>query len=391
MAFIANSDRPCTYCKVVIIKGTVGGFTWDRTNGGTIHLECLAKRKASGIPARPAVPAEAVTLTCAACEGRGTTHHPSCIDVDVRNGKPWPKNGDTAMPVSDTKAQALIAALQSLVAAPHIDEKEVRRIAADEASKVSVNRSLEIKIGQAPAVKFDMAHRDLPTLIKLASTHGANGHRINVYMHGPAGSGKSTAARQAAEALKLDYGYMPLNPQTPDSRLLGYMHAGGEYVPSEFFKRYTQGGVFCLDEIDNASASLVTTLNSLLENGHGAFPNGVYARHKDFICVCTANTIGRGGDVQYPERRALDGAFLERFIFLSWEYDRTLTDNIVTAILGTDAPEFLSWVDTEARDLQSRYPTLIVSPRAYIQAATLIKVGMSRTQVRAMAISRGLK
>lgn len=368
MAFIASVTKQCSYCAVLIEKGTATGFTWDRSNGGYIHTHCIPMRKQS--------PKTKIETAVAIAD----------IDTDIRNGR----NGDSAT-VDGDKAAALIRALQSLVVSPGIDEKEVRRIAADEASKVTTNRAIEIKIGEMPSKKFDLAHKDLPSLLRLVTGKGVSGHRMNVYMHGPAGSGKSTAARQTAEALDLPYAYMPLNPQTPDSRLLGYMHAGGEYVASEFFKRYTLGGVFCLDEIDNASASLVTTLNSLLDNGHGAFPHGIFPRHDDFVCVCTANTVGRGGDIQYPERRALDGAFLERFVFLLWEYDRDLTSAVVIGILGDGAAEFISWVDKTAEDLQARYPTLIVSPRAYIQGATLEKLNIPRREIVPMAIARGLK
>jgi hypothetical protein len=394
MAFIARVEKPCTYCNVVIPKGTANGFTWDRTKGGFIHLECMRKRKGDVPVAMPCARC-GDTLTGHTVTENSKTYHAGCLPA---SGDAVPLPAPKAeLParvkkiVQDERATQLIEALQSLMAAPGIDEKEVRRIAADEAAKVSVNRSISISIGELPEIKLDLAHKDLPLLVKVVSVYGANGHRPNVYMHGPAGSGKSTAARQASEVLKLDYGYISLNPQTPDSRLLGYMHAGGEYVASEFFKRYTQGGVFCIDEIDNAAASLVTTLNGLLENGHGAFPHGVFQRHKDFVCVCTANTIGRGGDINYPERRQLDGAFLERFMFLEWEYDTDLTKAIVTGILGNAAAEFMRWVEIEARDMQARYPTLIVSPRAHIQGAVLEKMGLSRNQIKPMVIARGLK
>jgi hypothetical protein len=386
MAFIARVEKPCTHCNVVIPKGTASGFTWDRTKGGFIHTDCIKARKGTG--------AGAVQPGCD-CNTSDAVHFPECAMVKkAQANEVKAKKLDVradAPRMSEDAATDLVRLIQSLAGARGIDEGEVRRIAADEAAKVSTNRSISITVGAAPEVKLDLAHRDLPLLIKLISVHGANGHRPNVYMHGPAGSGKSTAARQASEVLKLPYGYISLNPQTPDSRLLGYMHAGGEYVKSEFFQRYTEGGVFCIDEIDNAAASLVTTLNGLLENGHGAFPHGVFTRHKDFVCVCTANTIGRGGDINYPERRALDGAFLERFLFLAWEYDTDLTKAIVTGILGGAAAEFMAWVNGEARDMQTRYPTLIVSPRAHIQGAVLEKMGLSRNQIRPMVIARGLK
>lgn len=423
MAFIARVEKPCNYCGVKIPKGTAEGFTWDRTNGGFIHSECIRRRKVEPQPggAQPKTrycggvgcvvilsddevdycgahkALKAIPLPAPAKnEGVITDVTPKGYGPDPLGGVEYAPTGTITKRKGSNGADAdtaheLAKLIQSLAGARGIDEAAVRKIAADEAAKVSVNRSITIQVDEAPEIKLDLAHRDLPLLVKLVSAYGANGHRQNIYMHGPAGSGKSTAARQASEVMKLPYGYISLNPQTPDSRLLGYMHAGGEYVKSEFFVRYTQGGVFCIDEIDNASASLVTTLNGLLENGHGAFPHGVFERHKDFVCVCTANTIGRGGDVNYPERRQLDGAFLERFIFLAWEYDDDLTKAIVTGILGNRAPEFMSWIKSEARDLQARFPTLIVSPRAYIQGAALEKLGLSRNQIRPMVVSRGLK
>jgi hypothetical protein len=442
MGFMARVDKPCTFCNVVIPKGTASGFTWDRAKGGFIHSECMRQRKAQGgaqsahycpqsgcttlvseagmkcaahVPTMPevisgSIPAVAIDPAfndytrphkhgrdglpvppevCNFClTHKDVGHKPGCGRADAETVVTRAKRA--ADNLNEPVARELARLIQSLAGQRGIDESEVRRIAADEASKVSSNRAISITVGAAPEIKLDLAHRDIPLLIKLISAYGANGHRQNIYMHGPAGSGKSTAARQSSKVLDLPYGYISLNPQTPDSRLLGYMHAGGEYVKSEFFERYTKGGVFCIDEIDNAAASLVTTLNGLLENGHGAFPHGVFERHKDFVCVCTANTIGRGGDVNYPERRALDGAFLERFIFLSWEYDNDLTKAIVSGVLGTAAPEFMAWVASEARTLQARFPTLIVSPRAYIQGAVLEKLGLSRNQIIPMVISRGL-
>src|SRR5688572_1560316 len=43
----------------------------------------------------------------------------------------------------------------------------------------------------------------------------------------------------------------------------------------------TEGGVLCLDEIDNSNPSVLTVLNSALANGYCSFPNGMPAKHKD--------------------------------------------------------------------------------------------------------------
>lgn len=273
---------------------------------------------------------------------------------------------------------------------PALDKEGIEQVVRD-AIDARAPKILVIEKDERTYTQFALAHDELPTLIKLINTRNASGHRLNIYMHGPAGSGKSTAARQTAEALGLRFGYTSLNPMTPDSRTLGFMHAGGHYVETEFFKCYTQGGVFCFDEIDNASASFVTTLNSVLENGHGAFPHGVFKRHEDFVCVCTANTIGRGGDIHYPERRALDSAFLERFIFLEWAYDQTLTRTIVAGIVGDKTEELMTWVDDKSADYKARFPELVISPRAYIQSALLQAQGFSKKLIESAAIARGLK
>jgi hypothetical protein len=397
MSFIARVSRPCTKCGIMIEKGTSAGFTWDRVHGGFVHSACI-----NG--ARPSMPnngnsGKPIPLGPKTTEASLKAHQ-TLIQEEAREqmlkelGQEVAKQLQDLQDKSDKDNRAeLLAKLIKSYSSPTevISEAKIREIAKDEAKKTNAPVSLNIKLSDMPEIKLDMAHKLLPLLIKLCAAIDQKGHRPNLYLHGPAGSGKSTAARQASEALKLAYGYVSLNPQTPDSRLLGYMHAGGEYVPSEFFRRYTEGGLFCIDEIDNAAASLVTTLNGLLENGQGAFPHGVFNRHPDFVCVCTANTIGRGGDVNYPERRSLDGAFLERFIFIEWTYDTSLTRAIVGGILGDQADTFISWVDTEGNKLQARYPTLIISPRAYIQGAFLEKLNTKRKDIIDMVIARGLK
>lgn len=291
--------------------------------------------------------------------------------------------------VSD-RAAMLEKALSQFMA---LDENKVRQIFKDELKNTPlVSRELTVKMEDLPAVKVGLAHKSFEKLLKLSALRTVDGQRVNIYMHGPAGSGKSTAASKIAVAMGLKYGYTSLNPQTPESRLLGFIHAGGNYVETEFFKRYTQGGVFCLDEIDNAASSLITTLNSLLENGHGAFPHGIYERHKDFICICTANTIGRGGNINYPERRALDGAFLDRFHFIEWDYDNELISSIVCGILGNDkGKEYIARIETIKKTISAKFPSHIVSPRAYIQGAGMLANGFSHEDIEAAVITRGLK
>lgn len=381
MAFTARRSGVCKVCNSDIIKD-VSKITWDRKTGNAYHIYCAPKKAVVPAPMNDTLQKIEKALL--------ELKQPAPQGVELEAVPDYLMNLGPTHPFIEMLENITASKLAAFKPKTELDTEKVAEIARKELAKTQA-RTLVIEKQDAPKVKLEMAHEDLGDLIKLCQTRNLSGNRMNVYMYGPAGSGKSSAARQASEAMGLEFGYSSLNPMTPDSRALGFVHAGGEYVESEFYRRYTQGGVFCFDEIDNASASFVTTLNSALENGHGAFPHGVYKRHPDFVCICTANTIGRGGDVHYPERRALDGAFLERFVFLEWGYDVKLTRAIVAKIIGGENVDALiKWVDDTSEDYKSRFPDLIVSPRAYIQSATLQAQGFSKKLIENAAIARGL-
>jgi MoxR-like ATPase len=200
----------------------------------------------------------------------------------------------------------------------------------------------------------------------------------NAYLYGPPGSGKTTGAAQAAKALGLAYGYISLNPQTADSRLVGFLDAQGRFTEPLFYKLYTEGGVFCIDEMDNASGSMLTALNGALENGHAAFPNGMAAKHEDFRLVGTGNTPGMGPMPGHPERRAWDSATPERFAFVYWPYDEALEQKLTLAA-NPGAKSWLQWVRKVRKYAKDRHIGLVVSPRASIKGAKLAKAGIYRT------------
>lgn len=165
--------------------------------------------------------------------------------------------------------------------------------------------------------------------------------RQHVYLWSAPGSGKSHVARQIAAEFELQFRYVSVNPQSPVSLLLGYMDANGIYRESGLFACWRDGGVFLFDELDNCSSSVLTILNGMLASNEGEFPCGMVPRHKDFVFIGTGNTTGRGGDWQYPERRKIDEASLDRLSFVRWDYDLKLELNLA---LGCN-PKATQWVE----------------------------------------------
>lgn len=143
-----------------------------------------------------------------------------------------------------------------------------------------------------------------------------------IMLIGPAGSGKNVAISQVADALGKHMYYT--NNASNEFKLTGFIDAGGNYRDTEFYKAFKNGGIFFLDEIDNSDPSALIVINSALANGYMAFPHETIDRHPDFRIIAAANTWGKGADLQYVGRNALDGATLDRFDNIFFDYDTSL-------------------------------------------------------------------
>lgn len=155
------------------------------------------------------------------------------------------------------------------------------------------------------------------------------GARLPVLLVGPAGSGKTHIAILCSKLLGLDYYSISVNEQTSKSDFLGYKDANGVLVETNFRKAYQNGGVFIIDEIDAGNPNILTVVNSALSNETCPFPDGMIARHEDFVCVCTANTFGEGESLQYIGRNILDAATRDRFASLYIDYSDTLEKSLI--------------------------------------------------------------
>lgn len=141
----------------------------------------------------------------------------------------------------------------------------------------------------------------------------------NVYLFGPAGSGKNVLCGQVAEALGLKFYYQ--NTLLTKFDLSGFKNAVGDFEKTEFFEAFTNGGLFMLDEVDNSSAEALVALNAALANGYYSFPGiGRVDVHPDFRCIAAGNTIGTGADAAYCGRYKLDASSRDRFQFIEVDY-----------------------------------------------------------------------
>lgn len=151
----------------------------------------------------------------------------------------------------------------------------------------------------------------------------------NVYLYGPAGSGKNVLCAQVAKGLGIPFYYQ--NTVLTKFDLSGFKNAVGDFEKTEFFEAFTKGGLFMLDEVDNSTAEAMVALNAALANGYYSFPGiGRVDVHPDFRCIAAGNTIGTGADSAYCGRYKLDASSRDRFCFEGIDYCEEI-ENAITA------------------------------------------------------------
>ena len=196
-----------------------------------------------------------------------------------------------------------------------IDRDEVAAIVDERLKEALLPQRIEV-------VQLDGVVKDVGVQhVQFEALLAAVAARRNLWLVGPAGSGKTSAAHAVADALGLPFYAKSVGPQTSESGLLGYHDANGKTVRTQLRDAYEHGGVFLLDEVDAANPAVLVVVNQLLANGHASFPDAVVAKHADFVPIAGANTIGQGADRQYVGRQQIDAATLDRFVLLDWQYD----------------------------------------------------------------------
>lgn len=228
-----------------------------------------------------------------------------------------PAGGDAVTNAVNALLQAVEA--QKAAAAPAIDENAVRALVADavaaECAKIEKAHTTRLVVNGAPCRKLDgkILHPQFKKILKsLAKKHIP-------YLYGPAGTGKTTAAKQAAEALGLPF--YCVGALQSKYEMDGFIDAKGDFQSTVLYKAMVNGGVYLFDEIDSTTAEVLVPFNAIMANGYHIFPNGeMVMAHKDFRIACAGNTVGRGADESYCGRFQLDSSTLDRFGFIEMDY-----------------------------------------------------------------------
>lgn len=221
-----------------------------------------------------------------------------------------------------------------------------------------------------------LQHYIFPKLLKAV----ASGK--HVYLVGPAGSGKTTIAGQVSKALGKPFGFC--GAQSSPYQLTGFRDAHGHYEHTLFRKLYETGGTYLFDEMDAWSANALLAFNAHLSNGHGDFPDGVTEMHPDFIAIASANTVGHGQDQVYVGRNKLDGASLDRFIYIPMDYDENLERSLIP-----NHKEWAAFVHNTRKATRTLKMRHIVSMRAVTQGAAMLEAGFDMRETASMTLYKG--
>lgn len=166
-----------------------------------------------------------------------------------------------------------------------------------------------------------LTHEQFDTILKFVAMDEP------VMLVGPAGTGKNVIAKQIAEALGLEFYFS--NAVTQEYKITGYGDANGKFVETQFFKAFTNGGLFLLDEMDASCPEALIILNCAIANRYFDFPViGRVEANPNFRVMACANTFGTGASLEYVGRNQLDGATLNRFALVEVNYDKRIEDNV---------------------------------------------------------------
>lgn len=277
-------------------------------------------------------------------------------------------------------------------------QKELRKVEQQlEAADAEPEQSNDADPFEGVAADVSLEHPMQSVLIRRCKAvrvaHSMNQDALYPMLVGPAGSGKTTAARKVAIELFGEdaimngkFGMLSMNEETERSEGFGFISPIDKLYKSTDFRRvYEEGGVFLLDEVDASNANALTAMNAAISAPYASFPDGMVRRHKDFVLIAAANTFGNGADGLYVGRNELDAATRDRFMTMTWDYN---WDSIRVARPNfTAVTDLIQSLSEACQKIQMQH---VISPRSALFAPFMLLMGDSLEEVLDACVFKGL-
>lgn len=274
-----------------------------------------------------------------------------------------------------------------------VNQSEVKTI-VEQVTQTMIDKALKtiempVKIIQLlnpitqETVNLGLQHKQFEDLLLASQARLDDGHRLNVWLGGPAGSGKSKAGEYVAQALGLEFAYCGSFNEA--HKVFGFMSPiDGKYHTTPFREAYEKGKCFMFDDFDGSDPVCVVELLGMLANGHAAFPDGMVKRHPDFLALISANTFGHGATQDYVGRMKQDKALLNRFIVFNWLIDEQLE------MATSNNKEWCKRVQEVRKNVEKKGLKVLVTPRQTYFGAALLRAGFSQDKVEGMCFANAM-
>lgn len=243
----------------------------------------------------------------------------------------------------------------------------------------TIRRKVELEIDERKVEFDEKLHEKFDTVLKFVKMNEP------VFLTGAAGTGKNVICKQVAKALGLDFYFT--NAVTQEYKLTGFTDATGTFHETQFYKAFTKGGLFMLDEMDASIPEVLVILNAAIANRYFDFPApiGYVEAHPDFRVIAAGNTFGLGADYDYVGRNQLDAASLDRFALVRVDYDREIELSV-----SEGNKELVDFCDDFRKASEKAGVRVVVSYRAIGRINKMLKV-MDASEVISTCLIKNLQ